>query len=77
MEEQDNELRKGWLEHSFTRSLVKHYEKKLHHLMEVFHSTAARSTDPDVREKYVQVVATRVVLAELQGKDTIEGAGQQ
>lgn len=76
-EEQDNELKKSWLEHSFTRQLVKHYHEKLATCQRALESAARRSTDPEVRETMTQVTAIRVILAELQAKDTIEGAGQQ
>lgn len=76
-EEQDNEYVKTWLESSFTRKLVKHYNEKLSHMYRALESAARRSTDPEVRETMTQVIATRVILAELQGKDTVEGAGQQ
>lgn len=76
-EEQDNELVEVWLKSSFTRKLVKHYNEKLVHMQRSLESAARRSTDPEVREAMMQVIATRVILAELQGKDSIEGAGQQ
>lgn len=71
-QEHEEELLEGWLEHGGTKRLLKAHRLKLASCYGAFESAAARSSDADVRDAYTRVMAERVFIAELQGKDEVE-----
>lgn len=73
-DEQDYEV---WQKHAVTRRLVKMNRERLGNLQLKLESAARHSPDADVRGAMAELVAQRVILAELLGKDSVEGAGQQ